>query len=242
MEQVANEMGVEPGKDIPIRIISGHFGLEDRNEISNLWGGAECFDWYGVGDTGIICSEGPDHEGMYIWEDAHYVELLDIDTNKSVDEGKQGNVVNTVLFKDDLYPMIRFNTHDISAFCDGTNSIKLPFRKLKKIFGRSDNMIKLKGINIFPNGIGKVISEREETNGEFFCKAIRDYSGRDQLIVMIEINSTKSDNLEETLKSLIKSKIGIEVIVELYKPGELSELTEVEKRQKPIRLKDTRFD
>ena len=242
LAQVANEMGVEPGKDIPIRIISGHFGLEDRNEISNLWGGAECFDWYGVGDTGIISSEGPDHEGMYIWEDAHYVELLDIDTNKSVDEGKQGNVVNTVLFKDDLYPMIRFNTHDISAFCDGTNSIKLPFRKLKKIFGRSDNMIKLKGINIFPNGIGKIISEREETNGEFFCKAIRDSSGRDQLIVMIEINSTKSDNLEETLKSLIKSKIGIEVIVELYKPGELSELTEVEKRQKPIRLKDTRFD
>ena len=179
---------------------------------------------------------------MYIWEDAHYLELLDIESNKPVNKGEQGNVVNTVLFKDDLYPMIRFNTHDISAFCEEQNNIKLPFRRLKKIFGRSDNMIKLKGINIFPNGIGKVISERDETNGEFFCKAIRDSSGRDQLIVMIEVNSPKSNNIEESLKSLIKSKIGIEVIVELYKPGQLSDLTEVEKRQKPIRLKDTRYE
>ena len=59
---------------------------------------------------------------------------------------------------------------------------------------------------------------------------------------MIEVNSPKSNNIEESLKSLIKSKIGIEVIVELYKPGQLSDLTEVEKRQKPIRLKDTRYE
>jgi phenylacetate-CoA ligase len=66
LAQVALEEGVDIGKDIPIRIISGHFGREDRAEISRLWGGAECFDWYGVGDTGIICSEGPDHRYRFV--------------------------------------------------------------------------------------------------------------------------------------------------------------------------------
>ena len=239
---IAKEMNIEPGKDIPIKIISGHFGLEDRNEISRLWGGAECFDWYGVGDTGIICSEGPDHDGMYIWEDAHFVEILNIDDNQPIQHGAQGNVVNTVLFKDDLYPMIRFNTHDISAFCNGNNNIDLPFQRMQKIFGRSDNMIKLKGINIFPNGIGQIITEIKETNGEFFCKAIREPDGRDNLIVMIEVTSQQSNSLKSSLQSLIKSKVGIEVIIELFQPGELSNLTEVEKRQKPLRLKDTRFN
>ena len=238
---IARDEGVVPGEDIPIRMISGHFGREDRDEISRLWGGAECFDWYGVGDTGIICGEGPDHTGMHVWEDAHYVEITDVDTGKPVADGEQGDVIDTVLFKDDLYPMIRFNTHDVSAFHTGENDAGLVFKRMQGIFGRSDNMVKLRGINVFPHGIGGVLLERPEFDGEFFCRAVRDDRGRDDMIVMVEINIDPTPDLEQTYKALIKSRIGVEMPVEFHKPGALADLTEVDKRQKPKRLSDERF-
>lgn len=237
--QVAREEGVIPGRDIKIRFISGHFGRENKKEISDLWGGAECFDWYGVGDTGIISSEGPDHTGMYVFEDAHYVEILDVDTAKPLPDGESGDIVTTVLFKDDLYPMIRFNTHDVSAIAKhGGNA--LAFKQITGILGRSDNMVKLRGINVFPHGIGGVLNNRPEFKGEFFCRAVCDATGRDDMIVMIEVPEPSSD-LKVKFETLLKTRIGVEMLVELHKPGALADLTEVEKRQKPKRLADERF-
>lgn len=237
--QVAREEGLIPGRDIKIRFISGHFGRENKKEISDLWGGAECFDWYGVGDTGIISSEGPDHTGMYVFEDAHYVEILDVDTAKPLPDGESGDIVTTVLFKDDLYPMIRFNTHDVSAIAKhGGNA--LAFKQITGILGRSDNMVKLRGINVFPHGIGGVLNDRPEFKGEFFCRAVCDATGRDDMIVMIEVPEPSSD-LKAKFETLLKTRIGVEMLVELHKPGALADLTEVEKRQKPKRLADERF-
>eukprot|EP01035_Chromulina_nebulosa_P042994 gene42994-58213_t len=62
-----------------IRMICGHLGTEDRAATEAAWGGAKAFDWYGVGDTGSIAGEGPERDGMYVWEDAQYLELLDVD-------------------------------------------------------------------------------------------------------------------------------------------------------------------
>jgi phenylacetate-CoA ligase len=239
---IARDEGLEPGNDIPIRMISGNFGLEDRDEISRLWGGAECFDWYGVGDTGIISGEGPDHTGMHVWEDAHYIEIADVDTSEAVKDGERGNVIDTVLFKDDLYPVIRFNTHDVSAFHTGSNETGLVFKRLQGIFGRSDNMVKLRGINVFPHGIGGVLLERPEFDGEFFCRAVRNDQGRDDMIVMVEISSEPTPDLEHIYKLLLKSRIGVEMLIEFHKPGALADLTEIDKRQKPKRLRDERFN
>ncbi|MDX2225015.1 MAG: phenylacetate--CoA ligase family protein [Rhodospirillaceae bacterium] len=240
LAQVAREDGVIPGRDIKIRMISGHFGRENKAEISEMWGGAECFDWYGVGDTGIISSEGPDHTGMYVWEDAHYVEILDVDTGKPVPPGQSGDIVTTVLFKDDVYPMIRFNTHDVSAFAQ-TGGDALAFRQIQGILGRSDNMVKLRGINVFPHGIGGVLNDRPEFAGEFFCRAVRDAAGRDDMIVMVEVTGARDTALQAQIQTLLKTRIGVEMIVELHPPGALADLTEVDKRQKPKRLSDERF-
>jgi len=237
---VAQDAGLEPGTDIPVRFISGHFGREDRDEISRLWGGAECFDWYGVGDTGIISSEGPDHNGMYVWEDAHYVEILDVEDGREVQDGEHGNIVTTVLFKDDLYPMIRFNTHDVSAYHTTSNETGLIFRRLQGIFGRSDNMVKLRGINVFPHGIAGVLLERSEFKGEYFCRAVRDDTGRDDMIVMVEVEDG-GEELRRDFQALLKTRIGVEMKVTLHVPGSLADLTEIEKRQKPKRLMDERF-
>lgn len=242
LSDVAKEEGILPGKDIKIDMIIGHLGMESRDAISKAWGGAELFDWYGVGDTGTIAAEGPDHDGMHVWEDAQYLEILDTETNEVVAPGTVGNMVVTCLYKDDVYPIIRFNTHDITEELLTKNKIGFPFKRIRGFMGRSDNMVKLRGINIYPQGVGPMLEERKEFLGEFICKAIRDETGRDELIVYVEVDvkpEARASLLPE-YKALLKQKIGIEVGVELVGEGELTALTQVDVRQKPIRLLDER--
>lgn len=103
-----------PGRGIPVRRICGHLGRESRESPSAAWGGAEMYDWYGVGDTGSIAGEGPDHDGLYLMEDAQYVEVTDVDSGRPVPDGASGDMVVTCLYKDDIYPIVRFNTHDVT--------------------------------------------------------------------------------------------------------------------------------
>jgi phenylacetate-CoA ligase len=245
LAETAREKGYVIGKDIKIRQIMGHLGREDRESMAKAWGGAKLYDWYGVGDTGIIAGEGPDTDGMYIHEDAHYLEICDIETGKPVEDGKPGDMVVTVLFKDDIYPIIRFNTHDVSAIKTAPSSLGLNLRRLEGFLGRSDNMVKLRGINIFPMGVGRMIQDagRAEFTGEFICKVERDANGRDDMTVVCEVSTPEAGRLGlyDTYKQILKSKIGIEVDVAFVGPGELSSLTQVEIRQKPIRLIDNRF-
>ncbi len=244
LADVAGELGIIPGDQIPVRMLSGHLGREDRQALSDAWGGAEAYDWYGVGDTGIIAGEGPDHDGLYVWEDAHYLELLDVDTGSPVAPGDPGDMVVTVLFKDDIYPIVRFNTHDVSAFETSTSSLDLHLQRIRGFLGRSDNMVKLRGINIFPQAIGPLLDVRPEFTGEFICRAERDETGRDHLIVMAEITAAPADHtdLSPIYQEILKTKLGIAVDVELVAPGALSHLTGIETRQKPVRLLDTRLE
>lgn len=240
---VAREEGIEPGKDIKIDMIIGHLGMETREALSEAWGGAELYDWYGVADTGCIAAEGRDHTGLYVWEDAQYLELLDVDTAEPVADGEKGNMVVTCLYKDDVYPVIRFNTCDVTEVVVGENEFNLPFKRIKGFLGRSDNMVKLRGINIYPHGIGAMLAEHEEFAGEYFCRAERDENGRDEMVVIAEVKVPVDARAELKLQfaETLKRKIGIEVGVELVGEGETAVLTEIDKRQKPLRLKDNRF-
>jgi len=242
LARVAQELGLEPGKDIPIRTISGHMGREDKDSVSEMWGGAACYDWYGVGDTGAIAGEGPDQDGLYVLEDAHYLEVCDIDTGAVVPDGQSGDMVVTCLFKDDVYPIIRFNTHDVTAVRPGKSSIDFNFTRIEGFLGRSDNMVKLRGINIFPQALGPLMEEIEVFGGEFYCKAERDASGRDEMIVVAETKVPTTPDLEAKFEALLKSKLGLGMGVKLVPMGATGDVTQVDVRQKPIRLVDTRFD
>ncbi|MGB6231582.1 MAG: hypothetical protein WBF53_15815 [Litorimonas sp.] len=239
---VARDQGLEPGVDIPIRTISGHMGREDKDSVSDMWGGADCYDWYGVGDTGAIAGEGPDRDGLYVMEDAHYLEVCDIDTGARVPDGESGDMVVTCLFKDDVYPIIRFNTHDVTAVRPGRSSLGFNFERIEGFLGRSDNMVKLRGINIFPQALGPLMEEIEAFGGEFYCRAERDAAGRDEMVVVAETKVPGTPDLEQRFESLLKSKLGLGMGVKLVPMGTTGEVTQVDVRQKPIRLVDTRFD
>jgi phenylacetate-CoA ligase len=236
LAEVARAEGLMPGEDIKIRMISGQFGREDKQAVSDLWGGAACYDWYGVGDTGMIAGEGPDQDGHYVMEDAHWVEVCDIDTGAPVPDGQTGDLVVTCLFKDDVYPIIRFNTHDVTAIRTDPSKIGVKFKRIEGFLGRSDNMVKLRGINVFPQAVGPMLAEIDTFAGEWICKVTRDSAGRDELTVVCEDRGGAIVAYQDTLKR----KLGIEARIELVPPGGTAAATQIEARQKPIRLVDER--
>jgi phenylacetate-CoA ligase len=220
---------------IDIRMIIGHLGTEDRASTEAAWHGAKAYDWYGVGDTGSIAGEGPERDGMYVWEDAQYLELLDVDTGEPVGPGGTGDMVVTCLYKDDIAPCIRFNTHDVTHELDGRGEIV--FKRIAGFKGRSDNMVKLRGINVFPHAIGAIIENRSDLTGEYVCHLRRDASQKDTMTVTLESRGgSDRGELVETLRR----GLGVEVDVVLVEPGGTARATEIDTRQKPLRLIDER--
>lgn len=249
LAEVARAEGLEPGRDIRIDMVSGHLGMESRVLLGQMWGGARLYDWYGVGDTGAIAAEGPDQDGLHVWEDAQHLELLHMDSGQPVDwrAGESGDMVVTCLYKDDAFPVIRFNTHDLTSVLPGEGALRLPFRRIRGFGGRSDNMVKLRGINIFPQGVGAMLDGLPGYGGEYICVVRHGEGGREEMLVRVELvgdgaggGAGREDGLAERYRAVLKQKIGIEVGVEFAGPGELAEQTQIHRRQKPIRLLDER--
>ncbi|WP_374669175.1 phenylacetate--CoA ligase family protein [Ramlibacter sp.] len=240
LADVARENGIVPGEDIRLRMVTGHLGPEGRAAISKAWAGCDVYDWYGVGDTGLICGEGPERDGLYIAEDAQYLELLHPETGLPTTGDELGDMVCTCLFKDDLFPIIRFNTHDVTHLVDGTSALGIPFRRIVGFRGRSDNMVKLRGINVYPTSIGAILqAERAEFTGEFICELTRE-GAREEMTVRAELRGTPAPAAQAEIEQLLRARLGVEMQVALCAPGDLAELTGIEKRQKPIRLIDKR--
>jgi len=144
-------------------------------------------------------------------------------------------MVCTCLFKDDIYPIIRFNTHDVSMERTGASALGFKLRRIEGFMGRSDNMVKIKGINIFPQAVGPLLDEVPEFLGEFICRVTKNGA----LTVTAEVRRGDAE-LAAHMRRLLKTKLGIDVGVQLAGLGETAPLTEVERRQKPIRLIDER--
>ncbi|MCS6931960.1 MAG: phenylacetate--CoA ligase family protein [Acetobacteraceae bacterium] len=240
LADVAREEGLAPRRDIPVRLICAHLGSETHATLSAAWGGAAVYDWYGVGDTGIIAGEGPDRSGMHVQEDAQWLEIADPDSGAPVPPGAPGDMICTCLFKDDIFPIIRFNTHDVTEELLGDNPLGLPFRRIRGFLGRSDNMVKLRGINLFPTGIGAILAEhRPDATGEFLCR-VRRTGGRDEMVVELEVRGDTSEAARAACEALLRARLGVEIGVVFAAPGSLAPLTQVDQRQKPIRLLDER--
>ena len=239
LAEVAREEGLH--HDIKIKLICAAIGGNSREALSEAWGGATVCDFYGVGDTGFVAAEGPEQDGLHIWEDAHLVEIIDPDHHGPIVDGEIGNICITALFKDDIFPNIRFNTNDLSAIDSNISSVGWNLRRLRGFLGRSDDMVKLRGVNVYPTAIGSILGEEGDINGEFFCEVSR-YEGRDEMTVLIEslVSPSNRPELADKFRNLLRQKIGVDILIEIKSPGELSSLTEIDRRQKPLRLADRR--
>ncbi|HJP10283.1 MAG TPA: hypothetical protein QGF27_09680 [Arenicellales bacterium] len=238
LARTANEAGLVPGEDIPLRMISGHVAHDARQALSNAWGGAVVYDWYGVGDTGIVAAEGPVCDGLYIWEDAHYVEIVAPDSGVPVEPGCDGNLCVTVLFKDSVYPIVRFDTQDVSRLLPADSDSGINFQRIAGFSGRSDNMVKLRGVNVYPTAIGSLLHGFSGATGEYVCR-LHSMDDQDELTVMLEYDGADPD-FGELISRHLRARLGVRLGVEVVAGGETAGLTELEVRQKPRRLIDER--
>ncbi len=199
------------------------------------------YDWYGVADTGCIAAEGPARDGLHVYEDAHHVELLDADSDsgRAAPSGEPGALCTTALFKDTVYPVIRFDTRDVTRFLPPDTSSGINFRRISGFEGRADAMVKLRGINVYPHAIGAHLADRKELTGEYVCR-LRRHGGRSDLTVVAEVRSgtARGEDLARDVAGHLRARIGVTVAVELVAAGETARLTGIESRQKPVRLID----
>jgi phenylacetate-CoA ligase len=236
LAEVAQEQGLMPGRDLKVRLLSGHIPQARQAQLQAAWGGAEVRDWYGVGDTGVIAAQAPGEDGLLVFEDAHAVEIVDPENHVEVPAGQPGNQCVTVLFKNTVYPIVRFDTQDVSALLPPTFGA---FRRTAGFLGRSDNMVKLRGINVYPTAIAGLLDTWPKATGEYLCRVQRN-GAIDEMTVQVEWAGEAGEAETADVANTLREALGVRIHVELCAPGSTAMLTEIETRQKPRRLRDER--
>ena len=234
-----DELNIDP-RDLRIKVLGSHLGTEDRKPIEAMWG-CRCLDSYGCHEVGHVASECRHGDGMHVFEDAVIAEIIDRETGKPASDGASGSVVLTSLYRFDV-PFIRYNINDVSAFRTGTCACGRTLPRMDRILGRGDTMVKLRGVNVFPEAIGAVVGADARTNGEFFCTVERvGAEGRDEMTVRVEVLSPTDASIAcDEIEQRLKGVLGVKVAVCPAAPGELARDTGMTQTSKPKRLIDKR--
>lgn len=217
-----------------------------RKELEDLYG-CDVYDNYGTNEIAIAAFEGADKDGLYIMEDLLYLEILDTETGEPVAPGEPGNIVATCLSRT-IPPVIRLNLRDLSRVVSkGESALGSSFQRIDHFLGRSDDMVKIRGTNVYPMACLNAVKSDPRTTGEWFCIAKRsqvDGVIRDDLVVQVEVAKSAGaiDGLEDALNQRLKSDLGLGVIVELVEEGALTEVANIGKEGKAKRLADERFE
>jgi phenylacetate-CoA ligase len=203
----------------------GIFGAEPwtndmRREIEHRLD-MHAVDIYGLSEVmgpGVAneCVETKD--GLHIWEDHFYPEVVDPDTGAVLPDGQEGELVLTSLTKEAL-PIVRYRTRDLTRLLPGTAR---SMRRMAKITGRSDDMIILRGVNLFPTQIEELILRTTELSPHFQCMLRRD--GRmDALTVRVErrggCDQNAASRAADELVATIKATVGVSLDIEVVEPG-----------------------
>jgi len=235
-----DEFGLDP-RELGIKGLVTHLGLDDAASLEALWG-CPAYDTYGINECGSIAVESQHRSGMHVFEDAFIMELMDPASRVATPHGEKGTMVVTSLFKH-AAPMIRFNTNDVSQFATGDCPSGSAQKRLTKIFGRSDNMVKLRGVNVFPEAIGAIVLDDPRTNGEYVCiLGTTDAAGREDMTVKVEAasDSVSRTELAADLAARFKEALSVKLLVEIVDRGALDALTGLSSTSKIKRLLDQR--
>lgn len=236
-----DEMRIDP-RDLGIKSICTHLGTDDRASLEDLWN-AKVYDSYGANEAGMIAADCEARSGMHVFEDAHYVEVVDPVSGQPVPTGAEGTAFITSLYKH-AAPMIRFNINDITAMVSGECSCGSRRRRLRGILGRSDNMVKLRGVNVFPDAIGGLIQDNDRMTGDYVCIVDTVAAGRDEMTTMVEASGSEVDReaLRVDLEQRLREVIGVKIAVEVVDRGALDRYTGLSQTSKVKRLIDRRKD
>lgn len=223
IEEMENR-GIDP-RDTALKV--GIFGaepwsMEMKRKIEEKVGIA-ALDIYGLSEMmgpGVACEVLEDRGDMYIWEDHFYPEIVDKDTFNPIDDGNEGELILTTLTKEAL-PIIRYRTKDLSTLYDGD---LLNMRKMKRIKARTDDMMIIRGVNVFPSQIEEILLKIDAFSPHYQIIISRT-GNMDDLAIDIEpeISATETRIKEaiHTLQHRIKSGIGVSVKVNIRGHGQI---------------------
>lgn len=200
---------------------SERWGRRMRERIKGELG-IQIYDIYGLTEVygpgiGISCDA---EDGMHYWDDFIYIEIVDPVTGAPVPDGTFGEIVITTLVKEGA-PLVRFRTHDISRIIPGACPCGSPFPRLDSIQGRSDDMMKIKGVNVFPRQIEEVLQEFPQLSSEYQIR-ISHLEGRDTMRIYVETDGTQDFlDLADAVSDEVKRRIGFTPLVKVVELGVL---------------------
>ncbi len=200
---------------------SERWGEKMRKRISEELG-IELYDIYGLTEIygpgiGVNCKY---NSGMHYWDDFIYIEIIDPNTGKILPDGEVGEIVITTLVKEGA-PLIRYRTHDLSRIIPGTCECGRSYPRLDVIMGRTDDMMKIKGVNVFPAQIEEILREFPALSSEYQIR-ISHVDGKDTMRIYVETTGDVDFiKLADEIAGAVKSKIGFTPIVKVVEVGVL---------------------
>jgi phenylacetate-CoA ligase len=247
LAKAAEEMGVDP-RSLGIKLISTYLGPDTeghlRDDLEDSWG-APAYDNYGSHEIGLVSFECQAKQGLHFSEDTIFVQVTDIESGAVLPRGETGNLVATSLHRR-YPPLIRYNMLDLVRLlparrCEcGSESLRMDH-----FLGRSDDMVKLRGTNVFPMACLNAVQSDRRTTGQWLC--VVDHVGegrsaRDEMTIRVESVSSDvaADSLRPDLEKHLREDLGVRVTVEVVPAGSLADLTNHGREGKVRRLLDRR--
>jgi phenylacetate-CoA ligase len=185
---VFEAMGMNPRSlDLRIAIIGAEPHSEAvRRRVEELYG-IKAYNSYGLSEMNGpgVAFECPEQNGMHIWEDAYVAEIIDPDTLEPVPDGEVGELVLTTLTREGM-PLVRYRTRDLTRFLPGECPCGRQHRRLDRILGRADDMIIIKGVNVYPMQIERVLMGIPEV-GQNYLIVLEREGFLDQMRIMVEV-------------------------------------------------------
>jgi phenylacetate-CoA ligase len=229
MGEVAEKMGVSIQKDTKLR--TGILGAEPwtermRNRIQD-WLGIKAYDIFGTSElSGPMFTECTEQKGFHVWSDIALTEIIDPRTEEPVAPGEKGELTVTILRKEAL-PMIRYRIGDITSMDDSRCSCGRTHPRVQRITGRVDDMLIIRGINVFPSQVEYALMGIPEV-GQHFQIVVDRKGALDDMLVRVELNKESfSDKITDLMQiqgkveHRLRNSLNVNADVELVEPGSL---------------------
>ncbi len=228
--ETAREMGIDP-RDLPLRI--GVFGAEPwsdqmRRQIEDELG-ITATDIYGLSEVlgPGVASECECHDGLHVFEDHFIVEIIDPETLQPVPDGEMGEVVFTTLTKEGI-PVVRYRTRDISRIIPGQCGCGRTMRRIERVTGRSDDMLIVRGVNVYPSQIEQVLLGIPNV-APHYQVVLTKRGSMDYVEVHVEVapefafdEVRELERLQKRVKAEIESVLAVSIAVRLVEPKSIA--------------------
>ena len=226
---VAKKMGVDIRRDTKLRkaILGAEPWSESMRQHIEESMGIKAYDIYGTSEqAGPMFTECEERKGIHVAGDIMYVEIIDPETGESLGPGQKGEMVVTMLKKEAM-PMIRYRIKDVTTLMEEECECGRTSPRISRITGRTDDMLIIRGINVFPSQIEYTLLQIPQVGDQYLIYVTRE-GALDNMLLQVEIRPEAfSDKVEDMIKlrahieSELKKYLNIAVAVELKAPGEL---------------------